>query len=202
MMSFSLSSALKFLKSYLPTYSSSEQQNSSSKLTIGPNEWEGVANIDVEATDIPQLLVDATDKLSKTHILCCAPKNMSVSKLYAIEGKDTSALSHADREENPNTYWFWISRETVHKHLSFDQQKDALTQSGYDVPSRLEAMIAIYAAKKLEKTILLSGPDHATRCKSTKGKSFDVIGGDASATFCAYNSDQWRFNGVSSVLRA
>ncbi len=199
--SFSLPSISGLFSSFLSALSSSDRQKSTSKLTMGPNEWKVVANIDVEATDVPQPLVEATDELSKTHILCCVPKNMSISKLYEIEGKDTSGLSQADHRENPKTYWFWMSRETTHKYLKFDQQKEALTLSGYGVPTRLEAMIAIYAAKKLEGTTLLSGQDNATRCKSTKGKSFDVIGGDASATFCAYNPDHWSFIGVSSVFR-
>jgi hypothetical protein len=201
MTSFSLPSISGLFSSFLSGLYSSDHQKSTSELTMGPNEWKEVANIDVQATDVPQSLLEATDELSKTHILCCAPKNMSISKLYEIEGKDTSALSQADQEKNPKTYWFWMSRETTHKYLNFDQQKEALTLSGYDVPTRLEAMIAIYAAKKLEGTTLLSGQDDATRCKSTKGKSFDVIGGDASATFCAYNPDHWSFIGVSSVLR-
>jgi hypothetical protein len=201
MTSFSLSSITWLVNSFLTVFSHSDDHKSTSKLTMGPNEWKVVANIDMEETDVPQRLVEATDELSKTHILCCAPKGISVKKLYELEGKDTSTLSQDDRTENPKTYWFWMSRETTHKYLKFDQQKEALTSNGYDVPTRLEAMIAIYAAKKLEGTTLLSRQDNATRCKSTKGKPFDVIGGDASTTFCAYNRDDWRFIGVSSVLR-
>lgn len=189
------------VNNFLTVFSHSDDQKSTSKLTLGLNEWRQVANIDVEETDVPRCLAEATDELSKTHILCCAPKGMSVKKLYELEGKDTSTLSQGDRTENPKTYWFWMSRETTHKYLKFDQQKEALTSKGYDIPTRLEAMIAIYAAKKLEGTTLLSGQDNATRCQSTKGKPFDVIGGDVSATFCAYNPDHWRLIGVSSVLR-
>lgn len=201
MTSFSFSSITGLVNSFLTVFSHSDGQKSTSKLTMGPNEWREVANIDVEEMDVPQRLTEATGELCKTHILCCAPKGMSVKKLYELEGKDTCTLSKGDRTENPKTYWFWMSRETTHKYLKFDQQKGTLSSNGYDVPTRLEAMIAIYAAKKLEGKTLLSGQDNATRCESTRERPFDVIGGDASATFCAYDPDHWKFIGVSNVLR-
>ena len=124
MTSFSLPSISGLFSSLLSTLYSSDHHESTSELTMGPNEWKEVANIDVEATDVPQSLLEATDELSKTHILCCAPKNMSISKLYEIEGKDTSALSQADQEKNPKTYWFWMSRETTHKYLKFRMEEE------------------------------------------------------------------------------
>ena len=177
---------------------------------MGPTQWKELAGLDIDPIEIPRRLLEASRNpspflpeytIGQTHILCCIPKGLSVAKLFELAGKPTGRLEDKDFKENPETYWCWVAKKPILRGCPFKLQEKELHLIGYDVPTSLEVIVAIYAAKNLGNVILFPHIDNASPCKDPYDtSSYDIIGGCRSSTFCSF-APTWRSNAVSSVLR-
>ncbi|MGH2612574.1 MAG: hypothetical protein ACRDFB_05940, partial [Rhabdochlamydiaceae bacterium] len=86
----------------------------------------------------------------------------------------------------------------------FEAQKKCLSQNGYDIPSKLEAIIAVLAVKYLTGISIYSTRDDATRCSEKfNNNSYWAVGSDSSGSFCLYGPDSYILNdGVAAVIRS
>lgn len=208
-----MTSALSNLTGYVYGLVSSFLSNQSEEVTLqclhtfGPEDWNKYGSLQLEICRPPISLSEisthssptSTDKkIEQTHILCCIPKGMSVAKLYEIAGKSTALLDSVHFQENTETYWCWVAITPVFKEFNFALQEQELKKVGCDVPTRLELMTVIYAARKLENMVLLSDEEKASIYKD--GSSYGILGGDLSATFCGYQPC-WKSVGTCSVIR-
>lgn len=140
--------------------------------------------------------------VKETHILCLVPKGLNQSTLYELAGKKGNFDDTDTGVQKP--YWVLVTKKIVPelKYFSSEKQQSKLqsfqvARQSYDVPSKIEAIVATLAAKHLGGYSIFPDRENATKCKETDV----VIGSDSGSSFCGYANNWDKFIGVAGVIR-
>ena len=180
---------------------------------FGADEWRTYLKLDVDAPEIPKRIQELLpvncpfwpDKLIKeTHFLCLTPKNINLEKLYELTGlKSSSPIFKEVNDVIMETHWILITKKPIpgSESLPFKEKNNLVLKNGYEIPSILEAAVAIVSAKFLNNTILYPKVRQFTVCKEMYNECPLAIGSDSNVPFSIYTNDWQEINGVAGVIR-
>jgi len=174
--------------------------------SFGASEWKDLYRIDVESPSIPLEIERALGepcpfhpgKLRKeTHLLCLVPPGL---KELICDG---NALVTEGVHSTPSKpYWILITKKTIQSTstLSHDDKIEVLSHAGYQLPSVLEAAVAVLAGNHFN-TRVYPTLNQFTVCKEVFNTSPLLVGYDRSSGFTIYTNNWKQTNKAAGVYR-
>ena len=190
-------------------------------LPFGASELKMHLGLDVEAPEVPEKIQQALEKpcpfwpnqrIKETHLLCLIPqdvtlgalKNIAIAKLHnssVTESNSPFLNSATGTAKHP--YWILITKKNIPntQNLCFDKQKEIASKHNYEIPTLLEAAVAVLAAKFLDNATIYGKQGEFTRCDEQFNRAPVAIGSDAFTVFSVCVNEFIMSNGVSGVIR-
>lgn len=203
----------------LSTFSSLPNSPMGMVKPFGADEWEHFFDLAIQdSPDVPEKLRLALDcpcpfwpgkLLKETHLLCLVPKELTSAKLWELataeRGGGRAPPSLMKDVYVPNeSYWILITKQVLPgtRYKSFAMQKAELSRYKYQVPTMLEAEIAILSMSSFSKDLAIyPGRGGFTRCQEQVNGWPVAIGSDSSVPLAIDQNDCNCPSGVAAVFK-
>ena len=129
---------------------------------------------------------------------------MRAKQLYQLSANRTIGYFAEIPTEKPSKpYWILITKYPIAEtfDLDFDEQQKVLRRHGYEVPTMLEAAIAVVAAKRVGNISIYPHESLFTRCKEEFRYMRVTIGSDLCVPFSTHLDDSIALIGMAGVRR-
>lgn len=187
--------------SFLPR---SQEESMEKTPPFGAKQWKSYG-LTVEEPEIPTDLQEylkaccpfwSDHIVTQTHFLCLMPKGLSYDELIDLMDSKALEREHFDSE------WILITKRIVPKTSALPPQTQLqiLTQEGYTIPHKIEAALAVLAAKECNFSAFTTRAT-ATRCQEKVNSSYIAIGMDSNQRVCAYGNNWDVHQGVAGIKR-
>ncbi len=176
---------------------------------FGASAWKTHLGLDLIEPDVPADMLKALetpcrfwpDKLIKeTHMLCLVPKNVTVDELFDLAEKPAlrATIKHFDKE----AYWILITKEIIPESVGgcFEIEREKISKYGYDIPSVLEAAVAVLSGKYLTGLPIYPTQECATICSGNYNNQRVTVGYGSVNPFEI--SPYELTNGIAGVIRS
>ncbi len=142
--------------------------------------------------------------VKETHFLCLIPEGIDAEVLWSKLAKQRLPIFMANSSlGTEKAYWIWITKETLpdSRSKSFDEQKREAVLHHYQIPTVLEAVIAVLALKHSANLSVYPSRGRYTRCQEEIDGWPLAVGSDPDQFFGVMQNDWNCRNGVAGVFK-